>query len=336
MIKQPLVSVIIPCYNGAAYVGQALESILAQTYPNLEIIVIDDGSTDGSQHIIAAFAQMDKRIKAVRYEQNRKLVDVLNSGIELARGKYIARMDADDIALPTRIERQVRFMEANPDIGLSGTFIAAFDGQGRKRNRGLPVTHERIKAYLFTASAFFHPTVIMRRQVLGKWNLRYESRYYRAEDHALWLNMAEHTRCANLPVVLLKYRLLADSETRLADGNREERRAVLAAIHRLALSKIGVTLSPEEQQLYSCSMVRADMRLVKHRPVGELIRLFGKILQANSASGFADGDYLARCFALRIILFLCCSGQFLRVGQLLHAGLSLLSMPAAVYLSERK
>jgi len=319
MSHHPLVSVIIPCYNGASYIRQALDSISMQTYTHLEILVLDDGSTDDSYRIIQECSRKDDRIKVIRHERNERLIATLNKGIALARGKYIARMDADDIALPDRIEKQVRFMEAHPDVGISGTFITAFDEQGRQRKCRLPVTPGRIKAYLFTACAFFHPTVMIRREILCRWTLRYEQQYYRAEDHALWLHITAHARGANLPAVLLRYRLLTNSETRLADRNREARRKVLMQIHQLALSKIGIMLSPQEQLLYSCSMVKMDIELVKHRPVRELIRLYGRILAAARQSGYVNAKYLKQYLSLRFIAFLYYSGQCWKIKHLLDA-----------------
>ncbi|GAA0540133.1 glycosyltransferase family 2 protein [Chitinophaga japonensis] len=319
MSRHPLVSVIIPCYNGASYIRQALESISAQTYQQLEILVLDDGSTDGSYSVITECSRQDDRIKVIRHERNEKLIATLNKGIELAQGKYIARMDADDIALPDRIEKQVTFMEAHPEAGICGTFMAVFDEQGRRRKSRLPVTPGRIKAYLFTACAFFHPTVMIRREILCRWELRYEQQYYRAEDHALWLHVTERAEGANLPVVLLKYRLLADSETRQAERDREARRKVLMQIHQLALSKIGIALSPEEQLLYSCSMVRMDIELAKHKPVRELIGLYKKILTAASRSGYVNVKYLGQYLAVRFIAFLYYSGQFRKPRHLLDA-----------------
>ncbi len=119
--KQPLVSVIIPCYNAEKYVEQAVRSIMNQTYKNLEILITDDCSTDASFAILQKLAEEDARIKLFRNTENQKIVRTLNALVERATGKYMARMDADDISLAKRFERQAAFLEANPDIAICGT-----------------------------------------------------------------------------------------------------------------------------------------------------------------------------------------------------------------------
>ena len=125
MSQEPLVSVLIPCYNCEKYVEEAVMSIIEQSYSNLEILVIDDGSTDNTGSILQELAQKDSRIRYIKNETNLKLIRTLNKGIDLCRGKYIARMDADDISLPTRIVKQVNFLEKHPDIGIVGTLSLA-------------------------------------------------------------------------------------------------------------------------------------------------------------------------------------------------------------------
>jgi len=126
MSQNSLVSVLIPCYNCEEYVEEAVMSIIKQTYPNLEILVIDDGSTDNTGNILKILAKEDPRIIYIKNEENLKLIATLNKGLNLCKGKYIARMDADDISLPTRIEKQVNFLEAHPEIGIVGTYTKNF------------------------------------------------------------------------------------------------------------------------------------------------------------------------------------------------------------------
>src|SRR5436190_1597301 len=120
-INMPLVTVLLPCYNGELYIEEAVRSMMNQTYSNLEILIIDDFSSDNSNSILTRLATEDKRIRLVRNESNLKLIKTLNKGLGLATGIYIARMDADDISLPERIEKQMNFMLANPDMDLCGT-----------------------------------------------------------------------------------------------------------------------------------------------------------------------------------------------------------------------
>ena len=117
----PLISVILPAYNAERFLEEAIDSILAQTYKNFELIVLNDGSTDRTEEIILSYN--DPRIRYIKNESNLKLIKTLNKGIALARGKYIARMDADDISLPTRFEKEIEFMEIHPDIGVCSSKV---------------------------------------------------------------------------------------------------------------------------------------------------------------------------------------------------------------------
>ena len=164
--SQPLVSVIIPVYNAEKYVEQAVRSILNQTYQNLEILITDDCSADGSFAILQKLAEEDARIKLFRNEHNQKIVCTLNALVERATGKYIARMDADDISLAKRIEKQVAFLEANPCIAICGTNAWHIDEKGKRTKKTcLPLTAEDNQFFLQFYSTFYHPTVMFRSQV---------------------------------------------------------------------------------------------------------------------------------------------------------------------------
>jgi glycosyltransferase involved in cell wall biosynthesis len=314
MLTAPLVSVIIPCFNAELYIDDCLQSIVNQSYNNLEIIVLDDGSTDESLTIIQQWVNRDARIKIVKNDQNLKLIKTLNKGLDLCNGKYIARMDADDIALPFRIGHQVNLLESHPQVGITGTFMEMFDEKGNKSKAILPLSNERIKAYILTASPFFHPTVLIRKDVLDKYNLKYEENYYRAEDHALWINLLEHCEGMNSHEILLKYRVLDTSETRLADNNRVERRNILQKIHQLALSKIGLTLSEKEQLLYSCSMVKMDIGQVSNHSLKDLSCLYNKVLDKAGEKGLSI-FHMKRYLGLRYIAFITYTGKYKNIRE---------------------
>lgn len=130
----PLIYVVMSCYNREKYVVEAIESILNQTYTNFEFIIIDDCSTDNTFEIVKEYAKKDNRILALKNDKNYCYVHSLNKGIEIAKGKYIARMDDDDISLPERFEKQVEFLEKNEDIIALGTFIEIFSDDMKKYN----------------------------------------------------------------------------------------------------------------------------------------------------------------------------------------------------------
>jgi glycosyltransferase involved in cell wall biosynthesis len=207
MPGNPLVSVVLPVFNAAEFVEEALESILNQTYKNLQIIIIDDGSTDGSAEIVRKFN--DSRIQLHKHPTNQGLISTLNEGFELAQGNYIARMDADDVALATRIEKQVRYMENNPHIGLLGSWTENFGAQ-----RGIakyPVNPEENDWQMLYRSSFSHPSAMLRTEVLKQHQLRFDEEFLHAEDYEFATRLSLYTRLSNLPEVLLKYRVHAHS-----------------------------------------------------------------------------------------------------------------------------
>ena len=147
--KNPLVSVIIPCYNAEKYVESSIRSIMSQTYRNLEIIITDDCSTDGTFEILQKLVKEDSRIKLYKNEINLKIVKTLNNMIEVSLGKYIARMDADDISLPKRIEKQVAFLEQNTDISFLGTNAVLIDEKNFVIGKShLPLSPNDINIYI--------------------------------------------------------------------------------------------------------------------------------------------------------------------------------------------
>ncbi|MFJ1262523.1 glycosyltransferase family 2 protein [Capnocytophaga canis] len=205
MEGRPLVSVLIPCYNVEKYVVEAVMSIINQTYDKLEIILIDDGSTDDTTKLLKKMAKQDKRVIFVQNDKNIGLIDTLNKGLQICSGKYVARMDSDDISLPQRIERQVQFLEKNKDIGIVGSYIQFF---GEKKGVWRMETEDRlIKSSLFYTTCFAHPSVMFRNDVVKKNQLKYDRKYIHAEDYKLWYDFSKCTKMANLPVVLLKYRI---------------------------------------------------------------------------------------------------------------------------------
>lgn len=211
-MNQPLVSVLIPCYNCEDFVEQAVLSIINQTYKNLEIICIDDGSTDNTAQILTQLALKDKRIKLFHNPENIKIIATLNKGLSLCSGKYIARMDADDISLANRIEMQVCFMEAHPECGVLGTRVRFFGNNltwtEKLHTPKLPTKHNEIQASLYYGTTLYHPTVMIRSSVLKEYHLQYnaDKAYVHLEDYKLWYDLSKVTQIRCLPNILLLYR----------------------------------------------------------------------------------------------------------------------------------
>ena len=206
MRPAPLVTVLMPVFNCEAYVGEAIESILNQSFRDFEFIVINDGSTDRSGDILARYERMDERVK-VYHQENRGIISSLNRGCDLARGRYIARMDADDISLAERLAKQVRYMEAHPEIGVLGTWIEYVDENGSSQgNWCMPTMPALIDWSLFFGSCLAHPSVMMRREVVERLGF-YHQVVLQAEDYDLWVRASVVTKLANVPEILLRRRL---------------------------------------------------------------------------------------------------------------------------------
>ena len=204
----PLVTVLMSVHNGRAFLPAALDCILGQTLTDLEFIVIDDGSSDDSWELIQARAARDSRLRPLRNPANLGLTRSLNRGLELARGRYLARQDVDDESLPARLAEQAAFLEAHPEVVLLGTWAARMDGAGRAI-AGLgrePVTDRAIRRKMLLANAFFHTSVMLRRQVLTNHGLAYDPGLPFAQDYDLWSRLLAHGQGANLPQPLVRFR----------------------------------------------------------------------------------------------------------------------------------
>jgi glycosyltransferase involved in cell wall biosynthesis len=198
----PLISVVMPVYNGERHLKEAIDSILSQTIINFEFIILNDGSKDKTAEIVQSYS--DPRIRYIKNENNLQIAKTLNKGIQLAKGKYIARMDADDISLPSRFEIQVNFLEKNPSIGLVGSFYKKF-GTDDKTIK-LPTSNDEIRVHMLFNNPFGHPTVMFRRDIVQINNLYYDN-YRAAQDYYYFYCFSKLTQLANINQVLLRYRV---------------------------------------------------------------------------------------------------------------------------------
>ena len=201
----PLVTVLMSVYNEEDFLAEAVESILGQTFKDFEFLIVNDGSKDKSSEIAGKFAQTDRRIRLIEQE-NKGLVASLNRGLEEARGTLIARIDADDIAYPDRLEKQVAHMSKNPEVIASGSAITLIDAQGQIiRQIEYPVTTDEVRKQMIEGSKLAHPAVMMRRAVVLEVGA-YREACRHAEDYDLWLRLLEIGEIDNLDEPLLYYR----------------------------------------------------------------------------------------------------------------------------------
>lgn len=216
---KPKVSVVMSVYNGTLYLRESLESILNQTFTDLEFIIIDDKSTDDTWEILSEYNNRDSRIKLYKNLENLGLTKSLNKGLQQAQGKYIARQDADDVSLPDRFELQTDFLEQHLEVGAIGTSAEVIDEQGKAiEQSSVPVDHESIQAYLLVNNCLHHSSMMARRslvQALGGY--KEELRY--AQDYDLWWRFSQSARLANLPDNLVQVRR---SRRNLTNTRRQE------------------------------------------------------------------------------------------------------------------
>jgi len=218
MQSSPKITVLMPIFNGERFVREAVESILNQTFTDFEFLIIDDGSTDSSIEIIAAYD--DPRIRLVANGKNLGVTASLNRGIDLAAGEYIARMDCDDISLPSRLAEEVAYLDQNPDCAMVAVLVVMTDEDGIDRGAWLDdrktSSHAAIHRFLPRANCIAHPGIMIRKSILSRY--RYNDLQRVAQDYDLWLRMcADGLVIAKLAKPLLNYRVYATSVTSLSN-----------------------------------------------------------------------------------------------------------------------
>ncbi len=235
----PKVTVLMPVRNSAEFLTRSIQSILEQGFRDYELLIINDGSNDNSVEIVKSF--FDQRIRLIHNPHHLGVALTLNRGLEIARGTYIARMDADDKAHPERLAKQVAYLEKNTETGILGTWIRLFGDQPGVIERK-PVGHEAVRAGLVFDNTLFHPTVMLRKSVLERNSLRYDTAFDRAEDYELWSRAAECCRIDNLPIVLLNMRIHGGSITTTKQETMTRQTLEILKGH---LKRIGILVNDE-------------------------------------------------------------------------------------------
>ena len=239
--KNPKVSVIMSLYNSSAYLREAMDSILSQTFIDFEFIIIDDGSSDNSLEIVRSYT--DKRIVILVNEKNLGSDLSLNKGFDIARGTYIARMDPDDVSMPTRLEEQVKYMDAHHDVIACGTWTESFGGNRPRIVHKRWTSDNDIKASMLFNTPFTHPSIMLRRETIEIHHLRYDPTYEHFADYALWVELAQYGAFANIPEVLFHYRLHEKSTSSVYSSIQKQGASNL---RKGLLEKLGLTPTEED------------------------------------------------------------------------------------------
>ncbi len=295
----PIVTVIIPVHNAAAHLREAVDSILHQTHHDLDVLLVDDGSEDDSMRIMEACAEEDVRIRILRFP-HRGIVATLNAGLDAAGGDFVARMDADDVALPERIAAQLALLEEEPGTDISAAWARELHPESHHLYRS-ETTHEAIRCSLLFACDIVHPTILARREVFQDPAMRYDPAFEFAEDYELWPRMLRRHRAAIIPHVLLRYRTHALSIQALHKPLQEQR---VRMIHAGLLGELG--LEPDDDMLdlhrrigaWSFHQTKAELRAIDRHLV--------MLIEANDAARVYDADVL-RAYSARRFYHICAS-----------------------------
>jgi glycosyltransferase involved in cell wall biosynthesis len=263
-------------YNGEEYLKEAIDSILNQTFKNFEFLIVNDASTDSTSIILSQCT--DSRIEVFENKPNKGLTYSLNLMLNRSKGDYIARMDADDIALPDRLKIQSEFMEMHPEVGICGSFVESFiHGTRKKQIVRFPETDADIRAFAFFQSPFCHPATMFRKKIKDGYCVQYSPFYIKSEDYALWVEMLKYTQGATIPQVLLKYRRHEQCFSRWADEKTGEKIEMITAIQKNYLACYHIHLEDKDLSVYTQFVDRSlpfELNIRNQKAAVHVIRSF--------------------------------------------------------------
>lgn len=248
--KKPGISVLMPAYNCEPYVGAAIESVLAQTWGDFELLIADDRSTDGTWRVLQDYARKDGRIKLFRNERNMGVSKTRNFLIQNASGEYIAWQDSDDISYPHRLEVQRMRLERDPQTAIVGGYLHFMDGNGRPLHvRTYPAADAELRRHIFKYSPVSQPVAMIRRSTLKKAG-SFDERLRQAEDLDLSFRLGRHGTFANIEEPLLYYRFHQQS---LSAGKLKENIRDTLAVRRRAATEYGYRMGAADRIAYAAT-----------------------------------------------------------------------------------
>jgi len=249
------VTVLLSVYNGAEFLAETINSVLTQTYTDFDFLIINDASTDNSEEIILSYK--DSRIQYLINEQNLGSIGSPQKGMDLIQSDYIARIDQDDLWQPSKLEKQIDFLDSNPEIGLCGTSIELIGD--RTGVRMFPISNEPLKVGFLFGCLMSHPSVIFRKSFLIESGLRYSPEYYLADDYKMWIDCLNHTQIYNIPEVLVSYR---QHESQICSIHAPEQLIVKNRVRLEMLERIYPNTTEEEQKFHLETFVEQKIQSV--------------------------------------------------------------------------
>jgi glycosyltransferase involved in cell wall biosynthesis len=275
-INTPLISVMMVVFNAEKYVAEAIESVQNQTYKNWELIIVYDPSEDKTLHIIEEKSEKDRRIKIVKNNPPLGLLESRNKALEVAQGKYLAILDADDLAMPHRLAVQYLFMENHPEIAVAGSWILVQNMNGNRvvKNETDP---DIISTGLLFNTMIANPSAMIRKSFIDNYNISYDPTYPFAEDYALWVKCAEYGKISNIPDVLVIYRQHSESHT---TKSKKEQFENVQKLRETILFRLGLKPTKEELKIHNTTLIDNDKNIFVQENLAWLL----KIKNANDAT----------------------------------------------------
>lgn len=281
------VSVLMPAYNAASHIREAIRSVLVQSFQDFELIVVNDGSSDATSAIVAAMG--DPRIRLVDSTTNIGLVAALNLGLSQCSGTFIARMDADDISAVNRLAHQVQYLVAHPETGLIGGAIRYLHETQLGETVKFPTRHQDIAAHMLFYCPLAHPAVMFRREMLALWSPFYDAAYAHAEDYHLWARLLQHAHAANLAETVLDYRV---HDKQVSAARKSIQYEVSRRVRAEMLEAAGVGACAEDLALHESATLEQSSG--GWRYLDALAKWFERIEAANSTTFYWESAALNR------------------------------------------
>ncbi len=277
----PKITVLMPTYKGARYLRETIDSVLAQTFRDFELLIINDCSPDNTDEIIASYR--DSRIRYVKNKKNLGISGSSNYGFSIAEGKYIARQDHDDISAPSRLEKQFNYLEQHPETGVVGTGFKVF---GSKRKTVIyPENDADIKALLLFKMPLAHQTSMMRKEAFLKNNLKYDESYASSNDRKLWIDAMDFMQFHNLQEPLLKYRMykgmtsVTKRDRVLEEGKR---------LREILYKKLGLKPTAEQKDIINTYLMQGRAHIKNKEVVIAIEEILREFLKANHKTKIFD------------------------------------------------
>lgn len=300
-MNQKLVTIFIPAYNAEKYIKECLDSIVNQTYKNLDILIIDDGSTDNTSKIIETYN--DERIRLIKNKENKGLPYTRNLGLKESKGEYIAIMDADDISYIDRIEKQVNVLNKNNKIDVVISQAEMFGGKVSRIWKP-PVSNEEIKVSLLFINRICNPTAMLKRDSLKKFNIKYNDQCFVAQDYELWCQISKVGYIHTIEEPLLKYRFGHENITKRSKLSSEryyKRKYIIDCIHNDLLDFYKFNLKDEEKHVFNDFFNDNPINSIDYKDVKNLKEILNKIIYTNKKYLFFDEKILIHMMDVSII-----------------------------------